>query len=1764
MNSFLRNCIVTLFFTLVSITSVYAQPPNDDRCSPTPLGILGAPAVCAAGATGVNVGATTTLTNQTTVAATSGNPYQSLIGCTGGIDMASPALDTWYTFIPSGNSVTINITGFASANLGIWTGINCSNLSGVACTVLPAGGTGSLIIPSVVIGQTYYLQISGNTSTATDNNFSIAINNSIDCNSCLTASSFSATPTPSSGVYSPGQVVRFCYTVSNFDQISTNWFHGVQITWGPGWTGAITNTTVPAACQGSGTWAYFPGTITSTFTGLPWGTGFYFDSTDTGTNPGNNYGDNCVAYNWTFCWDMTVSAACIAGQDLSVTVNTSGDGESGSWSSNACNDDLPSKLLAIKSANVTMTNPNTATICSGATLNFPLTTSSAATITWIATSNPNVTGESTTLQTSNNIINTLVNTSAVAQIVTYTATPTTSSGCAGIPQTISITVLPTPTANAGTGSTICAGSGSCVNLSGSVTNAASSVGPISFSNNSSYAIPDNSTAGVSSPIVVSGITPSVIGAGSIASVCININHTFDADLDIFLESPDGTRIILSTDNGGSNDNYTGTCFSPTAVTAITAGAANAPFTGSFLPEGLFSALNTLLINGTWKLFVKDDTGGDIGNIVGWTITFNNNAPAFSWSPTTAMTNSTTLTPTVCPTVTTTYTLTANGAAGCGTATSPVTVTVTTVNTVGAASATPTLCINTALTAITHATTGATGIGTATGLPLGVTAAWATNTITISGTPTVSGTYNYTIPLTGGCGTVNATGTITVNPIVTPSISCGTSTINSVQFIWQAVANATGYSVSYQIWAGAFNPGTPILTGTTYTLDVTGLTSGATVTIRVTPTGPAGTCFGQSSIACPAVVCPTILTPTASQSLCINGTPTPISVNTTFTAANSIKFVYFNLPQSGTTMYTYTLANLLSDATPAATGVASYTLPALGVAGSLPNVAAIYYVYAIANPTPTDPGCRPYQLIQITVNPLHTLTLSSAVATETQTTCAGTAITDITYTLGGGATSASVTGLPTGVTFLVSGTILTISGTPTTSAVLPFGYSITTSGNGCTVATDSGTITVNPLHTLTLSSAVATETQTTCAGTAITDITYTLGGGATGATVTGLPTGVTFLVSGTILTISGIPTASAVLLFGYSITTSGNTCTPFATDSGTITVNPVPTIIATPTTETLCSLQSTGISLSSSIPTATFSWTISSTGATGATAGSGNAISQVLTATGTVVETVVYTATSFANGCFSTPINIPILVTPKPTAIATPSLQSICSGNAPNIVLTGTTPGTTFTWNSVTTNVNGASSGTTAIISQPLTTMGGVIGEAVYSITPLLNGCPGLPILVTINVNPIPVISANPMNAIICSGETTAIDLTSSVPGTTYSWSVLQTGLFGTASGSGSQINQTLTTVGLVSGNVVYIITPMVNGCAGIPIRVTVLVNPTPELFGSPTQLPICSGEDTQIILTPNIIGTTFAWTATQNGVTGAFDGTGGSIIQTLETTGTTFGIASYDVTPTLNSCVGNTITISVRVNPLPTPTLLDGIICEDLAGNLLNPYLLNTGLGISNLEFEWYFNGVIILGEVGNTLSAEESGIYSVQVKNLTTGCISLQTATSATVTPKNPGLSLVAEASIAFSDDASIIATVTGGSGDFEYSLDNGPFQTSNIFTPVEPGTHIVVVRDINGCTNLTASALVIGYPTYFTPNGDSYHDYWNIIGFDLTNNAKIYIFDRYGKLIKQINPLGQGWDGTYNETPMPSTDYWFTTDYYDAVENKNKVFKSHFSLKR
>ncbi len=166
------------------------------------------------------------------------------------------------------------------------------------------------------------------------------------------------------------------------------------------------------------------------------------------------------------------------------------------------------------------------------------------------------------------------------------------------------------------------------------------------------------------------------------------------------------------------------------------------------------------------------------------------------------------------------------------------------------------------------------------------------------------------------------------------------------------------------------------------------------------------------------------------------------------------------------------------------------------------------------------------------------------------------------------------------------------------------------------------------------------------------------------------------------------------------------------------------------------------------------------------------------------------------------------------------------------------------------------------------------------------------------------------------------------------------------------------------------------------------------------------------------------------------------------------------------------------------------------------------------------------------------------------------------TVNPSNTILSLTWTVTDAFTKNQ--IVTVTNPVGaNYVYQMDSGPFQISPSFENVASGLHSITVNDVNGCSELTDNnVLVIGYPKYFTPNGDNYNDTWNIPSLSDQLNPRIYIFDRYGKLLKDISPLGLGWDGTYIGQPMPADDYWFTVEYVE--QSIIKKYKSHFSLKR
>ena len=141
-------------------------------------------------------------------------------------------------------------------------------------------------------------------------------------------------------------------------------------------------------------------------------------------------------------------------------------------------------------------------------------------------------------------------------------------------------------------------------------------------------------------------------------------------------------------------------------------------------------------------------------------------------------------------------------------------------------------------------------------------------------------------------------------------------------------------------------------------------------------------------------------------------------------------------------------------------------------------------------------------------------------------------------------------------------------------------------------------------------------------------------------------------------------------------------------------------------------------------------------------------------------------------------------------------------------------------------------------------------------------------------------------------------------------------------------------------------------------------------------------------------------------------------------------------------------------------------------------------------------------------------------------------------------------------------------GNGSFEYAINGGEFQDDPEFLDVPPGLNTVIINDKNGCgITEPIEFLVIGYPKFFTPNADGINDGWNIKGIEDSSivDPVVFIFDRYGKLLKQLD-VNSTWDGTYIGNPMPASDYWFRFEY---AEQENgiivaKTLQNHFSLKR
>ena len=253
----------------------------------------------------------------------------------------------------------------------------------------------------------------------------------------------------------------------------------------------------------------------------------------------------------------------------------------------------------------------------------------------------------------------------------------------------------------------------------------------------------------------------------------------------------------------------------------------------------------------------------------------------------------------------------------------------------------------------------------------------------------------------------------------------------------------------------------------------------------------------------------------------------------------------------------------------------------------------------------------------------------------------------------------------------------------------------------------------------------------------------------------------------------------------------------------------------------------------------------------------------------------------------------------------------------------------------------------------------------------------------------------------------------------------------------------------------------------------------------------------------------------------------------------------------------------VTVYPLLNFTVAGGTICRNAeTGAVESPVVLDSGLNPSEFVVSWFLNEELV-GQ-GQTFTAAEAGIYTVSTEKIIPEIGAACNYNPTTVEVLESAKPIFDTAiTQPFAAVSSIQVRIVSGFGEYEYRLDDQSFQNTPEFVNVSPGVHLVTVRGVNGtCGAATLEVQVINYPKFFTPNNDGYHDTWNIESLEDHPEAQIFIFDRFGKLIKNIAPTGRGWDGTYRGRNMPSDDYWFRVEY--TFQEQPAEFKAHFTLKR
>ena len=388
---------------------------------------------------------------------------------------------------------------------------------------------------------------------------------------------------------------------------------------------------------------------------------------------------------------------------------------------------------------------------------------------------------------------------------------------------------------------------------------------------------------------------------------------------------------------------------------------------------------------------------------------------------------------------------------------------------------------------------------------------------------------------------------------------------------------------------------------------------------------------------------------------------------------------------------------------------------------------------------------------------------------------------------------------------------------------------------------------------------------------------------------------------------------------------------------------------------------------------------------------------------------------------------------------------------------------------------------------------------------------------------------------LCTNETLAVDATQ-IGATSYQW-YKDTNLIPGATNAIYNI----TSAGDYLVEINYGPTCQTTGAIKIEYAETLIVNQ--NTF---TECDADANQDGKTVFDLNNIKNQLFTNLPANYVVSFFDlTTSTTALPTNYTNTTPFTQTIYARIMNIQGCYSD-YPVNLRVNTF------DDILVDETIGLCENESLiLNAGSGFTS--YEWNTNPP----QFTQQITVNSGGIYEVTVTN------ALNCSKTKTFTIEASGIGTIEEIVINdFQENNSATIEISPTSlGDYEYSLDGINYQNSNVFSNLLAGEYTVYVQDKKGCGITLETFYILDYPRYFTPNNDGYNDNWNIKNLERRGleNSLITIYDRYGKLLKQLIGNSSGWNGTFNNEVLPAADYWFTIELTNG-----KTVKGHFSLIR